>query len=285
VAVVYTFTAIAKMDANWVQGHTIRQISSVEQVFAGLADYAGRFGIERERFWSLLATMVIPQELSVAACYLAAVHQDRLRKPWLHALCMLGFAMAVVLHVGAEAMGLQIGWFSYYMLLLACCFLLPLPIVDRLATVFTWPARFVQRLISEWETESAPPKLPSLLLALGCALLLTLVGKLIDLPGALEACALAGAALVGVTLLLLRGSQPHDPRRYAVATAVAAALMWAAIAASPVRWDFYRYLGGDLSRRGEPEAALEAYLTGERYAPPGETRSKQIAQLRRKLGM
>jgi hypothetical protein len=50
-----------------------------------------------------------------------------------------------------------------------------------------------------------------------------------------------------------------------------------------VRWDFYRYLGGDLSRRGEEQAALEAYVRGERYAPPGESRINQIRELRRKL--
>jgi hypothetical protein len=197
---------------------------------------------------------------------------------------MLGFGLAIVLHVGAEAMGLQIGWFSYYMLLLACCFLLPLPVVDRLATVFTWPARWLSQQTLEWEAERPPAKPASLALALGCAILLVMVGKMIDLPGAIAACALAGAALVAVTLFLLFCKTPRDPRRYSVATAIASALMWIAIAASPVRWDFYRFLGGDLSRRGEPEAALEAYVKGERYAPAGESRSKQIRDLRRKLG-
>jgi hypothetical protein len=283
VTVVYTFTAIAKMDAQWLAGHTMRQISSAERVFAPLADYAGSLGVEREHFWSLLATAVIPQELLLALCYLFAVHQDRLASRIPRVLCAVGFVLAVVLHVGAEAMGLQIGWFSYYMLLLACCFLLPLPVVDRLAIVFAWPARWLMQQTLDWEAESPPSKLASLGLAFGCALLLMLVGKMIDLPGALPACALAGLALVIVTLLVTRAPQPHDPRRYAVATAIASAMMWLAIAVSPVRWDFYRYLGGDLNRRGEPEAALEAYLKGERYAPPGESRMKQIKELRRKL--
>jgi hypothetical protein len=76
----------------------------------------------------------------------------------------------------------------------------------------------------------------------------------------------------------------RDPRAHVAATVVAAAVMWVAIAASPVRWDFYRYLGGDLARRDEPEGALAAYLHGERYAPPGQSRAEKIQKLRTQLG-
>jgi hypothetical protein len=283
VAIVYTYTAIAKIDPNWLDGHTLRRISSVEQVFGGLAEYAEQLGMERERFWSLFSSAVIPQEMLLGASYLLAVHQDRLELRWLRVACTLGFALAVVLHVGAEAMGLEIGWFSYYMLLLACCFLLPLAVVDRLATVFTWPERWLLRTAREWEQQSPPTGLVSVLLALGCAGLLALVGRLLDLPGATEACAAAGAVLLAVTLLARVRPRARDPRPYALATIAAAAGMWAAIAASPVRWDFYRYLGGDLSRRGELEAALQIYERGERYAPPGQTRRDKIEQLKRKL--
>ncbi len=283
IAIVYTYTAIAKIDPNWLDGHTLRRISSVEQVFGGLADYAGRLGMERERFWSLFSSAVIPQEMLLGASYLLAVHQDRLGHRWLRVACALGFALAIVLHVGAEAMGLEIGWFSYYMLLLAVCFLLPLAVVDRLATVFTWPERWLVRMAREWERESRPTALASIALALASALLLVLVGRLLDLPGAIEACALAGAVLLGVTLYVRFGPRPRDARPYALATIAAAAGMWAAIAASPVRWDFYRYLGGDLARRGELESALQIYERGERYAPPGQTRRDRIEDLKRKL--
>ena len=61
--------------------------------------------------------------------------------------------------------------------------------------------------------------------------------------------------------------------------------MWGAIAASEARWDFYRFLGGDLYRRGQPEASLEAYLKGERYAPEGKTRKDKIRKIKRELGL
>jgi hypothetical protein len=94
---------------------------------------------------------------------------------------------------------------------------------------------------------------------------------------------LAGAVLLAVSLgRFLRAGV--DPRRHVLATMLAAVMMWTAIAASPVRWDFYRFLGGDLSRRGELRPALEAYRRGERYAPPGQTRIDKIEEIEKSLG-
>ena len=55
----------------------------------------------------------------MALCYLVSVVQDRARSRWPRIVGAIGFALSVVLHVGAEAMGLEIGWFSSYMLLFA----------------------------------------------------------------------------------------------------------------------------------------------------------------------
>jgi hypothetical protein len=71
----------------------------------------------------------------------------------------------------------------------------------------------------------------------------------------------------------------------ALALGVAAVLMLSAIAVTEVRWDYYRFLGGDLQRRGESRAALSAYLKGERYAPAGSSRRNKIRQLQRELGL
>jgi hypothetical protein len=282
-AIVYTYTAIAKMDANWIAGHTILQITASEREFARIASFAAGFGIERERFWSIFATCVIPQELLVGATYLLAVHQDRLEHRVAQWCCLLAFVLAVALHVGAEAMALDIGWFSYYMLLTACCFLLPLAVVDKLAMVFTWPARWVERRLRMMEGAGTPPRVPALVVSVAGSLVLVVVGELIDLPGASAACAIAAVTLFGGAMLALLGPDRRDPRRFAFGAIVAGLAMWAAIASSPVRWDFYRYLAGDLSRRGELQAALEIYERGESYAPPGESRMDKIKELRRKL--
>jgi hypothetical protein len=283
IAIVYAFTALAKIDKSWVQGHTLLQISAAERVFAPLVDLGERIGLSRARSFAWLSTLVIPQEFALGSLYLLAVHQDRLRRRWVRALCLLGFGLAIVLHVGAEAMNLQIGWFSYYMLLLACCYLLPLTVVERLVTVFTWPARWLERHTRAWESRALGVKPKSLCAIAASTALLLLTGNAIDLPGALAACSLAAAVLILMGAWSLFGPRHGDPRRAALAVGLAGAGMWVIIAASPVRWDFYRFLGGDLKRRNELAAALAAYEHGERYAPPGESRAKKIAELRREL--
>jgi hypothetical protein len=56
--------------------------------------------------------------------------------------------------------------------------------------------------------------------------------------------------------------------------------MWLAIVSSDVRWEYYRFAGGDHYRRGEYAEALRDYVKGERYAPEGETRQPRIDKLR-----
>jgi hypothetical protein len=282
VAVLYTFTSIAKMDAQWTAGNTIRRISSAGRVFAPLAEWAARFGVPEPRFWAALSTSVIPLELLVALGYGIAVVQDSSRSAWPRRAAFLAFWLAVSLHVGAEAMGLEIGWFSYYMLALACAFLLPGPAIETLALFFTLPAQLLAAQLNE---DPRAQRAVELLIAIGGASCVLLsVAYLIDLPGAMGAAGVAVAGLIGVgAFAALRGKAAYL-RRLCLATGCAAALMWAAIGCSSVRWDFYRYLGGDLSRRGRSEAALEAFVKGERYAPKGESRRAKIEELRRQLG-
>ncbi len=282
-AIVYIYTAVAKMDPTWIDGHTIQSIPSARAGFADMAAYAARWGIEGADFWSLFATFVIPQEILMGVAYLAAVKRDTAPHWAIRLLCVLGILLVIMLHVGAEHMGLEIGWFSYYMLAMGTCFLLPLGFVALLAKLVTLPALGCQKLVGMWEAEPAGPGL-KLALSVAGAGMLAGVGHMLDLPGALPATVIAGAILVGYTLLSGTRADLADPRRHILASTIAAMVMWAAIAASPARWDFYRYVGGDAYRRGMPEAALSAYLKGERYAPEGETRIEKIEKIKRELG-
>ncbi len=284
VGVLYTYTSIAKMDAQWCAGNTLQRISSAPKVFAPLVDFVVSLGLPRERFWSLFASSVIPIELAVALGYLLAVRQDVSPRRGLRVACTCAFGFAMTVHIGAEAMGLEIGWFSYYMMLLACAYLLPGQAVDRLATLITWPARF---FATQLELEQAPTQQgarQTFGMALGTALVLAAVGHMLDLPGAQAACVIAAGALIALALFATARKQLAELRSAVISSAVAAALMWAAIAVSPVRWDFYRYLGGDLRRRHQPEAALTAYEKGERYAPKGDSRQDKINELKLQLG-
>ncbi len=282
----YTFTAIAKLDAAWREGHTILRISAAREVFAPLAQWASSLGIEEEQFWSLVATSVIPVELSIALTYFVAVRADDSRSKLPRILALAGFVLAIGLHLGAEAMQLEIGWFSYYMILFACAYLLPARAIDRLARVLTTPANLLEAqladlLAPEERTRTAGP---TIAIALAVALTLGAVGWLLDLPGALAACIVAALLTTTVAITACLRGRALEVRPLLLSTGVAAAFMWLSIAQSESRWDFYRFLGGDLRRRGEPAAALEAYERGERYAPEGQSRQSQIDELRRELG-
>ena len=280
VCIVYLFTALAKTDPAWLHGFTIQRIGTTKLAMASIVELAGTFGIAPDKFWSLFATAVIPQELFMAAAYLCAVLRDQQPSKLLNAICWAAAGLAIALHVGAEAMELEIGWFSHYMLLLAATYFLPLAIVDRLAIILTWPGRLWLAWVDQWERD-VPAKAVSVLTVLGSSLVVMAAAYFVDLPGALVIGAIAVGVLLAIAgLCLARGT---DPRRWGLATALAAGLMWIAIAASPVRWDYYRFRAGDLDKRGELRPALEAYEHGERYAPKGESRADKIERIKRKL--
>jgi hypothetical protein len=283
--ILYMYTSIAKLDAGWRDGHTITRISAAKRVYAPLVQLAAGFGISEDSFWSLFATSVIPIELGIAVTYFIAVRADSSRARWPARVALVGWLFAMLLHFGAEAMELEIGWFSYYMMLFACAFLLPARIVDSLASLLTLPANFIRTQLADVLAPDATKVLPgTLAITAAVALMLGMVGKQVDLPGGMGACLTAAGvlALAAVAVSLRRNALAARP--LVLGTGAAAALMWIAIATSQARWDFYRFLGGDLKRRGEPAAALEAYERGERYAPKGQSRKDQIDVLRKQLG-
>jgi len=225
-------------------------------------------------------------ELIVAASYVATVIADADGRRWARAVAWLGFALAMQLHVGAEAMGLEIGWFSYYMMLTAWVFLLPARFVHSLATLFAWPGRWVTRVLSDWDAETDADKAWSTTapIVLGVAFVVVVVGHSLDLPGALVAACVAVGGVGAASLWAASRVGHATARKTLLGLASAAAVMWIAVNVSDVRFDYYRYLGGDLRRREQPAAALEAYIKAERYAPPGKSRKKDIQQLKSQLG-
>jgi len=274
VAILYTFTALAKCDALWLDGSTIQRISKAGEVLAGLHGMAVTMGLTEAQFWSALSFSVIPLELFVAAGYALAVVRDRGDSPrWVGLTCNAAAAMALMLHIGAEGMGLEIGWFSYYMMVLATFCLLPPTVIDALARAVTGPARFFADATTEDRGEDGvedggEDNAPAVSFALAAAVALVTyqAARMVDLPGATGAAIAAGVCLVGVAVYAIVKERPMAPRPTIVAMGAAAVVMWMAIAHSEVRWDYYRYRGGDLMRRGQHAEALSTYLRGERYA-------------------
>jgi hypothetical protein len=286
ITLLYTFTSIAKMDAQWCDGFTLRRISSAEQVLAPLVRIAGQLGIEPSTFWSIASTSVIPLELLIAAGYaLSALQDDPARSRWLRISVAAIFPIAVSLHLGAEALRLDIGWFSYYMLALACTFLLPGRAIQVLALAITVPANAIGKFLKEATTEKAPSQLEKWLTCAAVSGVLAAAAFLLDLPGAPTAATIAALSLWAYAIATSLRDPTQQISHTALALGVAAVLMVSAISVTEVRWDYYRYLGGDLQRRGESEAALAAYLKGERYAPKGSSRRSKIRQLQRELGL
>jgi hypothetical protein len=288
ITLLYTFTAIAKMDAQWCNGFTLQRISSAPQVLAPLVQLAQQLGMSASTFWSIASTSVIPVELLIALGYALSARQDAEAPRAVRWYVAFTFVLAVALHLGAEALRLDIGWFSYYMLALACVFLLPGRGIQLLARAFTWPARGVAKLLTEADPDKAPSRAESALTCAAVSGVLAAAAYLLDLPGAYATAVLAALGLWAymIARTLRSPSSAGTPiQQVALALGVSAVLMWTAISLTAVRWEYYRYLGGDLQRRGEKQAALAAYLKGERYAPEGASRRNKIRQLQRELGL
>jgi hypothetical protein len=287
ITLLYTFTSIAKMDAQWCDGFTLRRISSAQEVLAPLVNFATQLGISEPIFWSIASTSVIPVELLIAVGYALSARQDDTQRRWLRWYVAITFPIAIALHLGAEALRLDIGWFSYYMLALACTFLLPGRAVQVLALAITVPAQAVAKFLTEAEPTKVPSRAETGLICAAVSGVLGAAAFLLDLPGAYAASALAALGLWGYAIATNLRANPKAPNttHVGLALGVAAVLMWTAIAVTEVRWDYYRYLGGDLQRRGESREALSAYLKGERYAPKGSSRKNKIRQLQRELGL
>ena len=238
-------------------------------------------GISNERFWALLSTSVIPVELAIAVGYALAILQDESPSRALKWAVHASFWLALSLHVGAEALGLEIGWFSYYMILLACTYLLPGRAIESLSQMVTRPAKFMASQLAEPVAGSEVDRtLETWLVVAAVGAVLFATSFLIDLPGARPTALLASLSLFVLTLYSLFRERTAVMRRVALGVGCAAALMWAAIAVSDVRWDFYRYLAEictaaeSSSRRSTRTSRASATRQREARA---KTRSKSCA--------
>lgn len=284
VAIVYAYAALAKWDDAWLSGFTLRSISQAETLLKPAALWAQTsIGLGTDDFYALVASSVIPVELLLASAYVVSPLRDgnrlgRAGKVLVH----LGLLLGLSLHLGAEKLDLKIGWFSYYMLLLAVLCLGPAKWIELLAKPLAALERRLHHLFETIQADSQRWLGP--LAASGVAGLLWFVGKQLNLPGATIATGLIGIALVAVTTRNALHSSHNQDLATITRTAVAGIVLLVAISRSDARFDYYRFLGGDLARRDQIPAAIAAYETGERYAPEGKSRARKIRQLRRALG-
>ncbi|MCE9590275.1 MAG: tetratricopeptide repeat protein [Planctomycetes bacterium] len=230
IAVVYLWTAIAKMDSDWVSGSTITRIllgdpdhttTASDSIFLWVRSKAG--------LWPTLAVATIVLEAAMVIGYVFAVGQDRRGGGWSRFACWAFWGVAALLHIGIILAPLRIGIFSLYMLLFACVFLLPLPALARVAAVAVRPARRLEARLDRVVDRSGSRTF-FVVEALVLAVLMEFFAVNVDVPGASAGLvAAAGVLLVFAAWEAWRGSVAEARRRNrgaAVFIALSAALVY-----------------------------------------------------------
>lgn len=262
-AIVYFYTAINKLSPDWRDGHALRRLGRSD-AFRQLQESAAEGWaflppMDPDAFWSLLAKGAIAVQLASAAGFLLASQQDRFRLRDVSKVGIVALGLPPLsFHLGTEAMGLEIGWFSYYMLVIVVVVFAPRAMIDASVEVLGAPARWFERV--------APKENVAGGLALAGSVVCALLIAGVDLPGDVAAGALL--ALVGGVALwaaLKGGDRAKSPALLGVAMLLAGVFAFVSLTETAVRYDYYRFVGGDHRRRGEPEAALAAYVLANRY--------------------
>jgi hypothetical protein len=274
IGIVYSYTALSKSEPQWRDGTALQNIAP-----EGMAPFHEYFVDERgwqdETFWTAVGHSVILLQIVIAAGYYVAPLLDRRDLKWPKWVCLAAWFGAMNFHVGAEYLELQIGWFSYYMLIAACVFLLPRKAVASAGRLVARPAQALVRALTGDEKQNALP------IAVGVALITGLAGYTVDMPGALVASIAVGVLLI----VLVAVDKRIEPLPWIAGTALAALAMWIAFVGTEARYDYYRFVGGDHRRRGELEEALEAYVKANDYAPEDDDRREREDEVRRQLGL
>ena len=270
-AIVYFYTAVSKLSVDWRQGYALRRLGRTE-LFHSLEEHATHEGLwfigslSDDEFWKLMAAGAIAIQVVSCAGYLLAPLYDRNRKTkfgkytgWILLLAPLFF------HLGAEiGLVLDIGWFSFYMILVAFVAHLPGQALRTMSEGWSAPFRWAHVVLKkELQKRKA---MNALLLCVSCFVVITLSMKL-DLPGTKQAGWLCSLALISSSIWMYRNEAFHRIGIWSLGTLVAVSMMYISVIYSDVRFDFYRFVGGEYRRHGEYELALQAYEKANAYNP------------------
>jgi hypothetical protein len=247
VAIVYMFTALTKANQYWFDGWALQQQISRPWLRDWLASLEGSLGLGENGIYAAIAIGVFLWQLLAALAFVV----PRLR-PF---ACITG----PLFHIMVEVIGLEIRWFSYYMIALYYLLLFPASWYAATAKQF---GRALTPLAHLWRWSVRPRELST-----GARIAVTAVGAIacgvfgyfIPLPGAL---------LVAISLPILLVASEYWGKRDSSRTIVRVALqvIIAGLAFglpryANVAYDYYRLQAGDLARRGEIEKAVEVYAT------------------------
>ena len=273
-AIVYAFTALSKTEPQWLHGEVLQRIHRDGAPLQPLLDLAAALGLSPETAWLLGGLGVVAVQVVIAAGYSAAAltsESSRVGRP----LRWAALPLALLFHAAADHLGLKIGWFGGYMMLIAIVMLAPEPWVRAVAAV---PAALAARARRLDHIPVRPPIAWSA--AIGACAAAAAVASQHDLPGALAAGVIAsGGALILIGLAAREGGPPVAVR-HALAVAAVAFALHATFEVTPTRYDYWRFVGGDALRRGDLDAAVLAYARANTHAPPGGGRWNEVEQVR-----
>lgn len=277
-AVVYLFTAIAKISGDWRDGQVLRALAgSRSGPFTWFPTVLTSAGVPETTAWQLVALSVVALQLAIAAGYALCTLRDDADRRWLNIVCTLAGLGALLFHLLTELdAAFAIGWFSYYMLWIALTMFAPARWLQVLCTPIARARERIGGAILE--------QTPSMALALGSSCLLCwFVAQSSDLPGVPEASIAVLVTLVLEAAYRMLRREPEAALRCAIVPGVALAGLFAALGLTSVRFDYYRRAAGELSRMGQLEQALQMYRKAEQHAPSGKTRMTKIDKLQREL--
>lgn len=263
VALLYFWAGIAKVDPIWMDGSTLRELMrAAPDVAATMVNVGAALGISADGMYALSAQGTVWAEFVLALVFV-------MPRFW-----YVGLLIGPPLHIMIEVVGLDIGWFSYFMLLLNFGMLLPESVFDRVGDIL---ARVRARLPDLTPMmERAGDLGPTLVAAAICGLL----AAQIPIEG--------GELLLGLLVVvpaaeLLRKSNAAERTYVAVGSVLAAGLLTTSLLTSSVLYDYYRFWGGDLFRRGQAEASVEKYEMANALAD-GPARHYKLARVLDRLG-
>ncbi|MEE2780450.1 MAG: HTTM domain-containing protein [Myxococcota bacterium] len=277
VAIVYGFTALSKMEAGWRQGDVLQRIHQSGEALAPALWVGDLVGISGDLFWPVAGHLVVVSQVVILAAYLVAAFASPSRVA--SVIRWTGWVVTLGFHLGAERANLRVGWFSWYMIVMATVALPPVRWTAGLDRGVSWCGA----VLTSRQSQPGRVAVFTGLIAAVIAPLVVVDG--LGLPGATTWMVFSFAAVPWV-IWSARGVQglfSWGIVGRSVALLLTVVVLLSGLSSSSVRYDYYRYLGGDTLRRGELGRSHDAYGLANTYAPAGVSRWKKVLRVRQGL--
>jgi len=261
-AIIYAYTAVAKLDPIWQSGACIQQLQGTATLLKPLESAFVAVGGVASSFWKLVAKATVVVELVLAAGYLLMPWQDRQAPRWVGKTLFICWLLAIGLHSSFEIAGLRIGWFSYFMILLATASFLPARWLEKLVRPLTLLRAPLETSSPSKKTWQRRVIISTGLLSLGALLI---VAWWSDLPGIWPATVLGSIGFAAALVDLQVKGESNSQWLLPIVLLVASILLAAAIDFGEVRSKFYPYRLAQLQRRGDFSRAAQILPKAKRY--------------------